>query len=129
MATRLALVVSGLLGLLSAAVADDTPARKPAIDFGRQIRPILSENCFLCHGPDEKERKAKLRLDLKEHAFGALRRGGRVIVPGQPRDSGLMQRILAEDPSERMPPARTNKKLTGGQIELIKQWIEQGAPW
>src|SRR5438132_11421204 len=117
MAIKLALVLSGLLvslmGLLSATPAAGTPAGKTAIDFGRQIRPILSENCFLCHGPDEKERKAKLRLDLKEQAFGALRSGGRAIVPGRPRDSGMIQRILAEDASERMPPTRTNKKLTG----------------
>src|SRR5437016_12856330 len=110
MATKLALVPAGLLVILieflSATAAADMPAVKTTVDFARQIRPILSENCFLCHGPDEKERKAKLRLDLKEHAFGPLRREGRAIVPGQPRESGIIQRILAEDPSERAPPPR-----------------------
>src|SRR5207249_2049736 len=101
----------------------------PAIDFSRQIRPILSDNCFTCHGPDAKERKARLRLDLKENAFGKLRDGGHAIVPGNLKDSGIIQRILAEDPAERMPPARSTRKLTTAQIELLKQWIEQGAPW
>ncbi|HWY86896.1 MAG TPA: PSD1 and planctomycete cytochrome C domain-containing protein, partial [Gemmataceae bacterium] len=109
--------------------AADTPQANQPIDFSRQIRPILSDNCFTCHGPDEKERKAKLRLDLKENAFGPLRGGGRAIVPGRPQESAIIQRILADDPTERMPPARTTKKLTSSQIELLRQWVAQGAPW
>jgi hypothetical protein len=115
--------------LCSSGRAADPSQAKPTIDFSRQIRPILSDNCFMCHGPDEKERKAKLRLDLKESALGKLRRGGHAIVPGKPKESALLQRILAEDPSERMPPARSTKKLTPTQIELLKEWISQGAPW
>jgi hypothetical protein len=99
------------------------------IDFARQIRPILSENCFRCHGPDVEERKAKLRLDTKEGAFGKLRRGGHAIVPGEPSKSRLLARIGADDPYERMPPPQINKRLTREQIDLIRRWIEQGAAW
>jgi hypothetical protein len=122
--------------LLSALAVDNpvaktsaAPQSHPAIDFSRQIRPILSENCFLCHGPDAKERKAKLRLDTKENAFGPLRSGGRAIVPGQPDKSVLVERILAQDPEECMPPPRSGKKLSDSQRELLRKWIEQGAPW
>src|SRR5215510_2583491 len=100
-----------------------------AVDFSKQIRPILSDNCFQCHGPDESQRKAKLRLDTRQGAFAKLRGGGLAIVPGKPAESKLVERICAEDPDDRMPPARTNKKLTAQQIELLKQWIEQGASY
>jgi mono/diheme cytochrome c family protein len=99
------------------------------IDFARQIRPILSENCFRCHGPDHEERKAKLRLDIKASAFGKLRSGGRAIVPGNSKKSELVARITDQDPSVRMPPAKINKHLTPEQIELLRQWIDQGAQW
>src|SRR5438034_11354879 len=101
------------------------PAKKAAeaIDFNRQIRPILSENCFVCHGPDESQRKAKLRLDMRAGALAKLRGGGHAIVPGKMSESALVQRILAEDAAERMPPAKTNKKLSPAQIDLLKRWI------
>jgi hypothetical protein len=90
--------------------------------FNRDILPILSENCFLCHGPDKTMRKAKLRLDVKEGAM-------RVIVPGKGADSELIQRITATDPDEMMPPPKSNRKLTSAQKELLRRWIDQGAPW
>jgi len=105
------------------------PDKKPPIDFARQIRPILSENCFVCHGPDDEQRKAKLRLDIKAGATKELRSGGHAVVPGDPKNSVLLQRITSDDPDERMPPAKTNKKITPQQAELIRQWIEQGAHW
>ncbi len=101
----------------------------PKIDFDKQVRPILSENCFQCHGPDESQRKAKLRLDSRKGAFGELRGGGFAIVPGKPSASKVIERITADDPSERMPPARTNKTLSKQQIDLLRTWIEQGAPY
>lgn len=109
----------------------DGPAAKPVatIDFTRQVRPILSDNCFTCHGPDEKQRKARFRLDLKEAALGKLRDGSRAIVPGKPDDSVLLQRLEAKEPSERMPPPHANKKVTPEQIGLIRQWIQEGAPF
>src|SRR5205807_1239626 len=99
------------------------------LDFARHIRPILSENCFACHGPDPKARKAKLRLDTKEGALAELRSGGHAVVPGKAADSELIARIVSGEESERMPPPKTGKKLTPQQIDLLKQWIEQGAKW
>jgi mono/diheme cytochrome c family protein len=113
----------------SVAVAGSPAKAALPIDFNRQIRPILSENCFGCHGPDEKERKAKLRLDLKDGAFGQLRDGGHAIVPGKSAQSALIERITATDPSERMPPPKSNKHLTAEQIDLLHRWIDQGAKW
>jgi mono/diheme cytochrome c family protein len=95
-------------------------------DFRRDILPILSQNCFTCHGPDSKTRKADLRLDLKE---SALRAQDPVIVPGKSSESELVRRIKSGDPDEVMPPPRSAKKLTGHQIEALASWIDQGAQW
>src|SRR5262245_52057492 len=109
--------------------AADKPAVGPRIDFARKIRHILSDNCFRCHGPDDKERKAGLRLDIKEKAFAELKSGNRAIVPGKSSASELVARVLADNPRERMPPAKANKTLAREQIELLRQWIDQGAEW
>ncbi len=100
-----------------------TPA---TIDFSRDILPILSDNCFLCHGPDAKTRKANLRLDTRD---GALRPEDPVIVPGQSAQSELFLRIISSDESELMPPPRSNRRLTPAQVELLKTWIDSGANW
>ncbi len=102
---------------------DRAAAKAPVVDFNRDIRPILSDNCLKCHGPDEKERKAKLRLDVREEALGH----GEAIVPGKSSESELIRRISAEDANERMPPRKTGKRLTPRQIELLRHWIDQGA--
>jgi hypothetical protein len=102
-----------------------TPAR---IDFQREIRPILSDNCFLCHGPDSDSRMAGLRLDRPETALGA-RPHGAPVVPGNSAASLLYQRISNPDPNMRMPPAASRRSLTPAQIALLKRWIDQGAPW
>jgi hypothetical protein len=99
------------------------------VDFNRQILPILSENCFACHGPDAKQRKAKLRLDVKEGAFAELRSGGHAIVPGKSAESKVIERTSSDDPEHRMPPPKTGKRLKPEQIALMKQWIDQGARW
>ncbi|HEX4591865.1 MAG TPA: DUF1549 domain-containing protein, partial [Gemmataceae bacterium] len=106
--------------------ADPTP---PAVDFDRQIRPLLSDHCFTCHGPDEAKRKAKLRLDSKEGVFGELRDGGRAVVPGKPDESELVRRISSTDADEVMPPPGKAKPLTPAEIDLFKRWIAGGAPW
>lgn len=98
------------------------------IDFDRQIRPILSENCFQCHGPDSSSRQADLRLDRRESAFAPLA-DGTPIVPGKSADSMVYQRISSTDPGFRMPPQEAHKTLTPAQIATIKQWIDAGAPW
>ena len=92
------------------------------VRFNRDIRPILSENCYACHGPDKNQRKAKLRLDMREVA---LERGA--ILPGKPAESKLIQHIFSTDPDEIMPPPRTEKTLTAAQKDLLKQWIAAGA--
>ncbi len=115
--------------LLSASAQVRGQQKEPPIDFNRDVRPILSENCFVCHGPDEGQRKAKLRLDTRPGALARLRSGGNAIVPGKADASELVRRILSDDDSERMPPAKTNKKLTAAQKELLKRWIDQGAPY
>jgi mono/diheme cytochrome c family protein len=103
-------------------------ADAPAINFQRQIRPLLSDNCFQCHGPDPQTRMADLRLDLREGAFGT-RPNGTPIVPGDTAKSLVVQRITQPDAALRMPPLASHKELTQDQIALIRTWIEQGAPW
>ena len=99
------------------------------LEFNRDIRPILSDNCFACHGPDEKTRQAGLRLDIAEHAKAKLASGATALVPGKLGESELARRIGTTDPSEQMPPAESGKTLTARQIELLKRWIEQGAEY
>jgi hypothetical protein len=94
------------------------------LEYNRDIRPILSENCFACHGPDSAARKARLRLDVREEAIKA-----EAIVPGSPEKSALVQRICATDPQEIMPPAKTLKKLSAAQKEMLKKWIAAGAEY
>jgi hypothetical protein len=98
------------------------------VEFNRDIRPILSDNCFNCHGPDKSNRKSKLRLDVEADAF-ADRGGYHALVAGKPDQSELVQRITAKNVKERMPPIASGHKLTPGQIELIRAWIMQGAKW
>ncbi len=125
-----ALACGGALLARTAVPAQDaSPPTEGRIDFNRQIRPILSENCFTCHGFDEQQRKAKLRLDTRDGAVARLRREGHAVVPGKPGDSELLARVLSADDAERMPPVTTKKRLTPQQIELLRQWIEQGAPY
>jgi mono/diheme cytochrome c family protein len=97
------------------------------VDFNRDIRPILSENCFKCHGPDDEARKAKLRFDLRTEALKPAKSGKEAIVPGSPEKSELVARITATDPDDRMPPLKSGKKLDAKQIELLRRWIGEGA--
>src|SRR5215470_15226735 len=94
-----------------------------AVSFNRDIRPILSNNCFQCHGPDEKVRKADLRLDTEAGALADLG-GHAAIIKGKPTESELIRRVIAE-PNKIMPPRKTGKKLTAHEIDLLKRWIEQ----
>jgi hypothetical protein len=118
---------------LSGAFADDATARAAgaeirAINFLKEVRPILAQHCFGCHGPDEAMRKGKLRLDLKDMVF-AGRDGKHVIAPGDLAGSLAWERITTDDDDERMPPEGTTEPLTEKQIVTLKTWIEQGAQW
>src|SRR5438128_827012 len=111
--------------LLRPGLSAQQPAAKPApaVDFQRVIRPILSDNCFHCHGPDKNTRMVDLRLDTREGTFTG-RENGTPIIPGNPQASLLYQRIMAEDPARRMPPEYSHKTLTPEQKEILKRWIE-----
>ena len=98
------------------------------ISFNRDIRPILSNKCFFCHGPSEKSRKAKLRLDVEEEAFKE-KDGFAAFVRKSLEDSEAWHRITSDDPDEVMPPPKFKKELTKTEINKIKQWIEEGAKW
>ena len=100
------------------------PASKP-VSFNREILPILSNNCFACHGPDEKSRETKFHFDTRE---GAMKKPG-VIVPGDAADSLMIEMITHPDPKQRMPPPESGHALTEKQIALLRQWIDQGAEW
>ena len=97
-----------------------------APDFSREVLPILSDNCFKCHGPDANARKAKLRLDRIE---GALRKKDPIIIPGKSAESELISRIFSSDPDERMPPAESKLNLTAAQKATLKAWVDAGAKW
>ncbi len=121
---RIAAALAGLALCFSADAADSG-----AIDFDKQIRPILSDNCYACHGPDEHQRKAGLRLDRKESAFRELKSGKKAVVAGKADESALVARILSSDPDEKMPPPDFKKKLNASQIDLLRRWVESGAQW
>jgi hypothetical protein len=94
------------------------------LSYNRDIRPVLSENCFFCHGPDPNKRKGKLRLDVREEALAK-----EAIVPGKPNESELVKRIFTKDPDDLMPPAESHKILTAAQKELLRRWIAEGAEY
>ena len=122
------LITVGLLAPAMVSHGAGRPARQALLDFDRDIRPILSDNCFACHGPDEKARKAKLRLDIKEGTF-AVTDGQSPIVPGRSSASELIKRVTSRDPDEIMPPPKSGKKLTPAQVGRLRQWIDEGASW
>lgn len=117
-----------LVTLPIGAATPDARLKAAPVDFDREIRPILSDHCFACHGPDEHQRKSGLRLDLPEGLFSAK---GKVtpVVPGRSDASELMRRVLTSDPEDAMPPPKSGKALTPEQIVNLRQWIDAGAPW
>src|SRR4051812_29795272 len=91
------------------------------VNFNRDVRPVFSDTCFRCHGPDEAKRKAGLRLDTRETAVKPSESGAIAIVPGHPERSELVKRLTATDPDDVMPPAKLHKTVTPAQIEAIKK--------
>ncbi len=127
MGTLLVYFCLAVLGLHTVpAEQSDTP--QTPLNYNLDIRPILSNNCYACHGPDAKSRQANLRIDTKAGAFSEPS-GYPVIVPGKPEESELHLRIISNVDNYRMPPADFNKTLTPGQIEAVTQWIREGANW
>src|ERR1043166_1027494 len=124
--------ITTMMGLAAALIAVPTaeaagkerPGAASKIDFNRDIRPILSDNCFRCHGPDKDVRKAKLRLDDRGVALEK-----KAIVPGKPQESELVRRIYTTDTDDIMPPVKTQKRLTLAQKEVLKRWIAEGAEY
>ena len=124
----LALALGSLTGDAAETVVSGRDARR-GIDFNRDIHPILSENCFACHGPDEHQRKAGLRLDLPESAKNPNKSGSVVIVPGSPEKSALILRVTHPNENRRMPPPKFGKRLTPNQMDALREWIQQGAEY
>jgi len=130
-----ALVLAGAGAALLAGCSSSQPdlggLRADEIDYNWHVRPILSENCFKCHGPDASARKAKLRLDVAEVAKAELpeSKGKFAIVPRHSERSELVRRITSRDPDERMPPESTHKTLTAQQVAILRQWIDNGAEY
>ena len=112
------------LSCLAAACGVAAPAFAGKLEYNRDVRPILAEACFACHGPDSAARKGDLRLDQRDAAIE-----GGAIVPGKPDQSTLVERILTTERSEVMPPHKTNKTLTAGQKEILKRWVAEGAEY
>ena len=108
----------------------DMAALPDRVDFNFHIKPILSDRCFNCHGPDEGSRKADLRLDIEEEAMGRLKSGsGRAFHANRPSKSMAIDRMLSDDPDYQMPPPESNLSITNYEIALIEKWIDQGAEW
>lgn len=117
----------GVRPLFLAMVVTNLASGGSPIGFNQDIRPILSENCFSCHGIDEEAREAKLRLDTPEGAFRKKRSGRPALVPGDPEASEAWLRIISDDEDEVMPPPDSHKKLSPVQKETIRRWIKEGA--
>ncbi len=136
MALRLGFVLAFLIvGGTQASRGGSEPGATPGdaasrrVNFARDVRPILSEHCFTCHGPDDAKRKGGLRIDIKEGVFAERDKNEPIIVPKEPDESELIFRIESEDAELRMPPRKGGKPLSADQISLLRRWIAEGAAW
>src|SRR5690554_5463906 len=102
---------------------------KDQISYNFHVRPILSDNCFACHGPDANTREAGLRLDVEEAAYAALKENpdAHAIIPGDPDNSEAFRRIISDDPHEKMPPPESHLTLSEEEVSIIRKWVSQGA--
>src|ERR1043165_5194005 len=125
------LTIAGTLLLVAdVAVLGAAAATKSGdISYNRDIRPIISENCFACHGPDSAARKANLRLDSFEAATAPRKDGKFAIVAGKPDESEAIRRIFTSDQDDLMPPPKSKKTLKSEQKELLKRWVAEGAKY
>gem|GEM_PF-108850 len=134
MLPRIVLMAIALFSLSwRAARADEAPAAQassqPSLSYNRDVRPILSNHCFKCHGPDARERKGELRLDLADESRQPTASGALAIVPGKPDESELVARVFSTDESTVMPPRETQKQLTEIERDVLRRWIAQGAEY
>jgi hypothetical protein len=126
--------LAGALLVVTAFAASPPPPRDPTrgqdrkVDFTREVRPILAGHCFRCHGPDDKARKARLRLDTRDGAIKKLRSGDRAVVPGEPGKSELLARVTGDDDTV-MPPVKAGKRLSAAEVATLRAWIAQGASY
>ena len=128
--TAALLVTFVALALTATPTQSATTGPTSSVHYSRDIRPLLSQNCLICHGQDENRRQAGLRLDVRESAVAELDSGAYAIVPGKPEVSELIARVSSEDPDLRMPPATSaHKPLNERQIALLTQWIAEGAKY
>ncbi len=125
---RTAMLAVAAAACLGSPALGAAPQDEP-LQFNRDIRPILSDHCFACHGFDPKHRKGNLRLDVADSAYGAGKSGEVAIKPGVPSASALWKRITTSDADDVMPPPDTHKELSAAQKETLRRWIEQGAPY
>ena len=124
-ACRLAAMALGFVA--SGQVAAQETLGRPKVDYNRQIRPILSDKCYRCHGPDAAERKGGFRLDQRDSPLKAADSGKHPIIPGDLEASELLQRIYSDDPDLQMPPPSLDKKVTAEERKLLRIWIASGA--
>src|SRR5437016_9803166 len=116
--------ISAAMLTLALALASHAQVR-----FNRDIRLIMAETCFRCHGPDKNARMAGMRLDIREEALKPTKTGVTPIVPGDPEHSAIVQRVLATNPARIMPPNYAHKELTAAQKETIRRWVAEGAKY
>ena len=123
--TKRRVFCSTVLAIVAAISIERFSRADESIDFARDIRPILSNRCFKCHGPDDDKREAGLRLDHRQSAVSRLESGKTAIVPGNPLESELVARISSDDPDTIMPPPSTKAMLTAQEKKLLREWILQ----
>jgi len=112
------------------AIEEEMALLPETIDFNYHVKPILSDKCFACHGPDETKQEAGLRLDISERAYETLKgTGNRPIAKGKPGRSELVKRILSDDPKYQMPPPEFKVELSKKEIAILTKWIDQGAEY
>ena len=124
-----ALIYAAACAFVGAAALPSAPGSAGPVDFTRQIRPLLSDRCFRCHGPDASRRKAELRLDLREGAFKKLPAGWAIVKPGDPAKSELIRRITTEEIEDAMPPAESHLSLSEDEKALLTRWVAEGADY
>jgi Planctomycete cytochrome C/Protein of unknown function (DUF1549) len=129
MRPRASILMRTFSSLTLSAVLSLAAEPKGPVSFNRDIRPIMSDTCFRCHGPDKNARIAGLRLDIRGEAIKPTRTGAIPIVPGNPEQSAVITRIFAGDPALLMPPEYTHKELTSTQKDRLRQWVAEGAKY